>query len=56
VRLFFAFAYKGSFPAMITVSQFFESYGTRPLFDNVSVKFTPGNHYGLTEPTTKNQS
>lgn len=35
---------------MITVNEVSKSFGTRILFDNVSVKFTPGNRYGLTGP------
>src|SRR5690349_23678346 len=35
---------------MIIVSEVSKSFGTRTLFDNVSVKFTPGNRYGLTGP------
>ena len=35
---------------MITVSSVTKSFGTRILFEDVSVKFTPGRRYGLTGP------
>lgn len=35
---------------MIIVSEVTKSYGTRILFENVSVKFSPGHRYGLTGP------
>ncbi|HET6512013.1 MAG TPA: ATP-binding cassette domain-containing protein [Candidatus Kapabacteria bacterium] len=35
---------------MITVTNVTKSYGSKSLFDNVSVQFTPGNRYGLTGP------
>lgn len=41
---------------MITVNQVSKSFGTRTLFDNVSVKFTPGNRYGLTGPNGAGKS
>src|SRR5579871_1353235 len=41
---------------MITVSELSKSYGTKTLFDNVSVKFTPGNRYGLTGPNGAGKS
>ena len=41
---------------MITVSEVSKSYGARTLFDNVSVKFTPGNRYGLTGPNGAGKS
>ncbi len=41
---------------MITVNQVSKSYGARTLFDNVSVKFTPGNRYGLTGPNGAGKS
>jgi ATPase subunit of ABC transporter with duplicated ATPase domains len=41
---------------MITVSEVSKSYGTRVLFDNVSVKFSPGNRYGLTGPNGAGKS
>ena len=41
---------------MITVSELTKSYGTRILFENVSVKFTPGNRYGLTGPNGAGKS
>lgn len=41
---------------MITVSGVSKSYGARTLFDNVSVKFTPGNRYGLTGPNGAGKS
>lgn len=41
---------------MITVSGVSKSYGARTLFDNVTVKFTPGNRYGLTGPNGAGKS
>jgi len=41
---------------MITVQEVSKSYGTRTLFDQVSVKFTPGNRYGLTGPNGAGKS
>lgn len=41
---------------MITVNEVSKSYGTRTLFDNVSVKFTSGNRYGLTGPNGAGKS
>ncbi len=41
---------------MITVSELTKTYGTRVLFENVSVKFTPGNRYGLTGPNGAGKS
>ncbi|NJL72115.1 MAG: ATP-binding cassette domain-containing protein, partial [Candidatus Competibacteraceae bacterium] len=41
---------------MITVNQVSKGFGTRTLFDNVSVKFTPGNRYGLTGPNGAGKS
>src|SRR5215831_5989060 len=41
---------------MIIVSEVSKSFGTRTLFDNVSVKFTPGNRYGLTGPNGAGKS
>ena len=41
---------------MITVNELSKSYGTKTLFDNVSVKFTPGNRYGLTGPNGAGKS
>lgn len=35
---------------MITVSNITKSFGSKTLFENVSVQFTPGNRYGLTGP------
>ena len=35
---------------MIIVNEVSKSFGTRTLFDNVSVKFNSGNRYGLTGP------
>src|SRR5262249_25966371 len=41
---------------MIIVNEVTKSFGTRLLFDNVSVKFTPGNRYGLTGPNGAGKS
>src|ERR1700720_4482663 len=41
---------------MIVVNEVSKGYGTRTLFDNVSVKFTPGNRYGLTGPNGAGKS
>jgi ATPase subunit of ABC transporter with duplicated ATPase domains len=41
---------------MITVSGLSKSYGTRILFEDVNVKFTPGNRYGLTGPNGAGKS
>src|SRR5215468_2630574 len=41
---------------MITVYEVSKTYGARVLFDNVSVKFTPGNRYGLTGPNGAGKS
>ena len=41
---------------MITVNGVSKSYGARTLFDNVMVKFTPGNRYGLTGPNGAGKS
>ncbi|MDQ2799976.1 MAG: ATP-binding cassette domain-containing protein [Armatimonadota bacterium] len=41
---------------MIAVQEVSKSYGTRTLFENVSVKFTPGNRYGLTGPNGAGKS
>ena len=41
---------------MITVNNVSKSFGTRTLFDSVSVKFTPGNRYGLTGPNGAGKS
>ena len=41
---------------MITVSEVSKGFGTRTLFDNVSVKFSPGNRYGLTGPNGAGKS
>jgi ATPase subunit of ABC transporter with duplicated ATPase domains len=35
---------------MIIVNELSKGFGSRTLFDNVSVKFSPGNRYGLTGP------
>ena len=41
---------------MITVSGVTKSFGTRILFDDVNVKFTPGNRYGITGPNGAGKS
>ncbi len=41
---------------MITVNEVSKSFGSKTLFDNVSVKFTPGNRYGLTGPNGAGKS
>ena len=41
---------------MIFVNGVTKSYGVRTLFDNVSVKFSPGNRYGLTGPNGAGKS
>ncbi len=41
---------------MIVVNEVSKGYGTRTLFDNVSVKFSPGNRYGLTGPNGAGKS
>jgi len=42
--------------AMIIVNEVSKAYGSRTLFDNVSVKFSPGNRYGLTGPNGAGKS
>jgi len=41
---------------MITVNEVTKGFGSRTLFDNVSVKFTPGYRYGLTGPNGAGKS
>jgi len=41
---------------MIVVNELSKLYGARTLFDNVSVKFIPGNSYGLTGPNGAGKS
>jgi len=41
---------------MIVVNELSKGYGSRTLFDNVSVKFSPGNSYGLTGPNGAGKS
>jgi len=41
---------------MIVVSELSKGFGARTLFDSVSVKFTPGNRYGLTGPNGAGKS
>jgi ATPase subunit of ABC transporter with duplicated ATPase domains len=41
---------------VIVVNEVSKGFGSRTLFDNVSVKFTPGNNYGLTGPNGAGKS
>jgi len=41
---------------MIIVNEVSKSFGSKTLFDNVSVKFSPGNRYGLTGPNGAGKS
>ncbi len=41
---------------MIVVNEVTKEFGTRTLFDNVCVKFSPGNRYGLTGPNGAGKS
>src|SRR4028118_945590 len=41
---------------MIVIQDLTKSFGTRILFENVTVKFTPGNRYGLTGPNGAGKS
>ncbi|MBZ0184804.1 MAG: ATP-binding cassette domain-containing protein, partial [Candidatus Obscuribacterales bacterium] len=41
---------------MIIVNEVSKGFGTKTLFDNVSVKFSPGNRYGLTGPNGAGKS
>lgn len=41
---------------MIVVNEVSKEFGTRTLFDSVSVKFSPGNRYGLTGPNGAGKS
>ena len=41
---------------MIVVNDLTKSFGTRILFEDVSVKFNPGNRYGLTGPNGAGKS
>lgn len=41
---------------MIVVNEVSKEYGSRTLFDSVSVKFSPGNRYGLTGPNGAGKS
>jgi ATPase subunit of ABC transporter with duplicated ATPase domains len=41
---------------MIVVTEVSKEFGTRKLFDSVSVKFSPGNRYGLTGPNGAGKS
>src|SRR5437867_3502822 len=41
---------------MIVVNELSKGFGSRTLFDNVSVKFVPGNSYGLTGPNGAGKS
>lgn len=42
--------------AMITLSRISKSFGSRLLFEEVTVTFTPGNRYGLTGPNGSGKS
>ena len=49
--------FPGKAPArMIVVNEVTKAFGTRTLFDSVSVKFSPGNRYGLTGPNGAGKS
>lgn len=41
---------------MITLKELAKSFGTRILFENVSITFSPGNRYGLTGPNGSGKS
>lgn len=41
---------------MLTVSEVTQSFGSKMLFDNVTVSFTPGRRYGLTGPNGAGKS
>src|ERR1700691_21930 len=41
---------------MIVVNELSKGFGARTLFDSVSVKFSPGNKYGLTGPNGSGKS
>jgi ATPase subunit of ABC transporter with duplicated ATPase domains len=46
----------GEEKGVIVVNEVSKGFGSRTLFDNVSVKFTPGNNYGLTGPNGSGKS
>jgi ATPase subunit of ABC transporter with duplicated ATPase domains len=50
-----AFFYARNY-TVITVNEVSKGFGSRTLFDNVSVKFSPGNRYGLTGPNGAGKS
>jgi ATPase subunit of ABC transporter with duplicated ATPase domains len=52
-RLFFR---EGHNSKMIIVNEVSKAFGSQTLFDNVSVKFSPGNRYGLTGPNGAGKS
>jgi ATPase subunit of ABC transporter with duplicated ATPase domains len=51
-----SFLFRGNQTDMIIVNEVSKGFGTRTLFDNVSVKFSPGNRYGLTGPNGAGKS
>jgi ATPase subunit of ABC transporter with duplicated ATPase domains len=51
-----SFSFKGNQTVMIIVNEVSKGFGSRTLFDNVSVKFSPGYRYGLTGPNGAGKS